>query len=339
MLETVTVGSGQGGGTPRVSVVMAVHNGERFVAEAIESLRTQTFEDFELVVVDDGSTDATPRIVAALAAADDRIRLHSQSNTGYPEALNVGWRLARGEYVAILDADDLAEPARLERQVAYLDEHPEVGVVGGSLLLVTGDGRPFYVAAYPTEAADVLAGLQTHCPVGHTAVLMRRAILEEMGGYRSSIPVAEDYDLWLRVSERYPIVNLRDIVGRYRIHGANESHAIRTGAESMVRAQADAAERRGESRPPESVQLAEAELALALWWAEVAARAGAGWRGRERQAWRLARAAAQQTRDPGASAERVRRLRAKLDAQLGRGGTRMRRPLAAVVSRWRGALN
>jgi hypothetical protein len=335
MLDAVRVGSGQGGSTPRVSVVMAVHNGERFVAEAIESLRVQTFRDFELVVVDDGSTDATPRIVEGLASDDDRIRLHSQANTGYPEALNVGWRLARGEYVAILDADDLAEPGRLERQLAYLDEHPEVGVVGGSLLLVTGDGRPFYVATYPTEAADVLAGLRTHCPVGHTAVLMRRAILEEVGGYRSSIPVAEDYDLWLRVSERYPIVNLRDIVGRYRIHGTNESHAIRTGAESMARAQADAAERRGESPQPESVQLAEAQLALALWWAEVSARAGAGWRGRERQAWRLARDAARQSRDPSASAARVRGLRAKLDSQLRRGSTRLPRPVAAVLSRSR----
>ena len=229
MLAAVSGGRPTRGETPRVSVVMAVCNGERFVREAIESLRTQTLEDFELIVVDDGSTDATPRIVEDLGARDDRIRLHSQSNTGYPDALNVGWRLARGEYVAILDADDLAEPGRLERQLVYLDQHPDVGVVGGALLLVTADGRPFYVASYPTDAAGVLEGLQTHCPVGHTAVLMRRSILEEVGGYRSTIPLAEDYDLWLRVSERYPIVNLPDIVGRYRMHGDNESHASATG--------------------------------------------------------------------------------------------------------------
>jgi glycosyltransferase involved in cell wall biosynthesis len=318
---------------------MAVLNGERYVAEAIESLRAQSLDDFELIVVDDGSTDSTPQIVAALATEDDRIRLHSQANTGYPEALNVGWRLARGEYVAILDADDLAEPGRLERQVAYLDEHPEVGVVGGSLLLVTGDGRPFYVATYPAAAADVVEGLKTHCPVGHTAVLMRRAILEEVGGYRSAIALSEDYDLWLRVSERHPIVNLPDIVGRYRIHGANGSHAsIRRGAEAIVRARADAAERRGETAPPEELELAEAELGLALWSAEVAARAGKGWRRRERQAWRLARDAARRTRDPAASAARVRRLRAKLDAQLGRGSTRLRSRAASILARRPGAL-
>ena len=226
MLAAVSGGRPTRGETPRVSVVMAVCNGERFVREAIESLRSQTLEDFELIVVDDGSTDATPRIVEDLAARRrPHPARHSQSNTGYPDALNVGWRLARGEYVAILDADDLAEPGRLERQLVYLDEHPDVGVVGGALLLVTADGRPFYVASYPTAAAGALEGLQTHCPVGHTAVLMRRSILEEVGGYRSTIPLAEDYDLWLRVSERYPIVNLPDIVGRYRMHGDNESHA------------------------------------------------------------------------------------------------------------------
>jgi glycosyltransferase involved in cell wall biosynthesis len=333
MLTAVSGGGFRGSGSPRVSVVMAVRDGERFVAEAIESLQAQTLDDFELVVVDDGSTDSTAGIVQSLAAQDERIRLHSQSNTGYPEALNVGWGLARGEYVAILDADDLAEPGRLERQLVYLDDHPEVGVVGGSLLLVTGDGRPFYVSAYPATAAEVVAGLQTHCPVGHTAVLMRRAILEEVGGYRSAVALAEDYDLWLRVSERHPIVNLPDIVGRYRIHGANASQAsIRRGAEAIVRARADAAERRGEPHQAEAGELAEAELGLALWWAEVSARAGAGWHRREREAWRLARLAARRTRDPAESLARIRTLQAKLDARRGPGVGSLRRRLVSRLA-------
>jgi glycosyltransferase involved in cell wall biosynthesis len=306
---------------------MAVLNGERFVAEAIASLQAQTLEDFELIVVDDGSTDATHEIVQALAEEDQRIRLHSQRNTGYPNALNVGWRLARGEYVAILDADDLAEAGRLERQVVYLDEHPDVGAVGGALLLVTGDGRPFYVAAYPPMPEDVREALATQCAVGHTAATMRRAILDELGGYRD-IPLSEDYDLWLRVSERYPIVNLPDIVGRYRIHGANASHTdIRRGAESIVKVQAEAAERRGEARQSERTALAEAELTLALWWAETSARAGMGWRRREKDAWRLARGAARRTSDPAASTARIAQTRSKLDARLGRHPSLSRRGL------------
>ncbi len=334
MLAGVSGGQSRRGVPPRVSVVMAVFNGERFIAEAIASVQAQTLDAFELIVVDDGSTDATPGIVEALAAEDERIRLHSQANTGYPEALNVGWRLASGEYVAILDADDLAEPGRLERQLDYLDGHPEVGVVGGSLLLVTGDGRPFYVATYPASAAEVREGLRTHCPMGHTAALIRRSILEEVNGYRSAIPLAEDYDLWLRVSERYPIVNLPDIVGRYRIHGDNGSYAdLRRGAKSIAQAQADAAGRAGEPRQPTPADLAEAELGLALWWAEVAARAGQHSRNQERRAWRLARDAGRRTRDPAGSEARVRSLRAKLDSQLGRGPARYRRRLVSHLAR------
>ena len=179
-----------------------------------------------------------------------------------------------------------------------------------------------------------LEGLQTHCPVGHTAVLMRRSILEEVGGYRSTIPLAEDYDLWLRVSERYPIVNLPDIVGRYRMHGDNESHAHpRAGRHRWSELGPTRAARRNESQQAQPVELAEAELALALWWAEVSALAGTGWRGRERQAWRLAREAARRTRDPAASSARVRRLRERLDSQLGRRTARVRRRLAASFPR------
>ncbi len=335
MLAPVRRGGSERGETPRVSVVMAVHNGERFVDDAIASILGQTYDDFELVVVDDGSTDATHRIVESLAAADERIRVHTQQNVGYAETLNVGWRLARGEYIAVLDADDLAEPGRLARHVAYLDDHPEVGVVGGSLLLVTDDGRPFYVAVYPASAAEVAEALKTQCALGHTATLMRRSILEELGGYRSGVPQAEDYDLWLRVSEHYPIVNLPDIVGRYRIHDTNASHGIRRSAESMLLVQADAAERRGEPRPAGDEHLAEAELTFALWRAEIYARGSIGGRRRERQAWRLAHAAARRTRDPAANGLRVRRLRAKLDAQLGRRSGRLRRRLALRVARLR----
>jgi hypothetical protein len=322
MLEPVRGGSADGPATPRVSVVMAVCDGERFVAEAIESLRNQTLGDFEVIVVDDGSTDATPRIVDALAAEDDRILLHVRPHAGYPAALNAGWQAARGEYVGILDADDLAEPARLERQLHYLERHPEVAVVGGALLLVTTDGRPFYIAAYPVSPAEARQALRNRSPLGHTAALTRRSVLEEMGGYRSTFPLAEDYDLWLRISERYAVANLPDIVGRYRIHGGNGSIVgIRQQAESMAAARAEALGMR-----PDDAEIAQAELELALWWAQIAARAGEGWRHVEKGAWRLAGAASRRTSDPPESQARIARTRTKLDTQRGR------RPRALV--RW-----
>jgi hypothetical protein len=305
---------------------MAVRDGERFVRDAIESLRSQTLRDFELIVMDDGSADATPRIVDALAAQDDRIQLHVRPHAGYPQALNVGWQLAESDYVGILDADDLAEPGRLERQVGFLERHPEVGVVGGALLLITADGRPFYIAAYPEAPAETSDALKNRSPLGHTSVLMRRAVLEEVGGYRTRFPLAEDYDLWLRISERHALANVPDIVGRYRIHGANGSvTGIRQQAASMTAARVEASGEPGSSRP-EDTDLADSELELALWWAQIAARAGAGWERVEKDAWQLARTAAPRTSDPAAGRARITQTRAKLQARAGRrsGGLRGR---------------
>jgi hypothetical protein len=322
MLTAVSGVGSRGGGSSRVSVVMAVRDGERFVGDAIGSLRSQTLGEFELIVVDDGSTDATPGIVAGLAADDGRIHLHVREHAGYTEALNAGWQLADSEYVGILDADDLAEPGRLERQLGFLDCHPEVGVVGGALLLITADGRPFYIAAYPEAPADAREALKNRSPLGHTCVLMRRAVLEEVGGYRSEFPLAEDYDLWLRISERHAVANVPDIVGRYRIHGANGSvTGIRQQAASMTAARAEAAGREPESQRAEGADgadVADSELELALWWAQIAARAGTGWQRVEQDAWRLARTAAPRTSDPAASRSRIAETRAKLEAQTGR---------------------
>lgn len=334
MLAVVSGGRPTRGARPRVSVVMAVCNGQRFVGEAIESLRTQTLDDLEVIVVDDGSSDATPQVVQTLAAQDDRIRLHVQEHAGYSAALNTGWRLANADYVGVLDADDLAEPGRLERQVGFLEGHPEVGVVGGALLLVTADGRPFYIAAYPVAPADVHEALKSRSPLGHTCVLMRRAVLEEAGGYRESFPLAEDYDLWLRISERHALANVPDIVGRYRIHGANGSLVgIQQQAVSMAAARATAASEKSEWRAPDTAQRAESELELSLWWAQIAAHAGRGWQRVERDAWRLARDAAPRTVDPSGSRERITQTRAKLDAQLGRGAGQLRRRLPHRSSR------
>ena len=319
MLTAVSGVGSRRGGSSRVSVVMAVRDGERFVGDAIGSLRSQTLGEFELIVVDDGSTDATPGIVAGLAAGDDRIHLHVREHAGYSEALNAGWQLADSEYVGILDADDLAEPGRLERQLGFLDRHPEVGVVGGALLLITADGRPFYIAAYPEAPADAREALKNRSPLGHTCVLMRRAVVEEVGGYRSEFPLAEDYDLWLRISERHAVANVPDIVGRYRIHGANGSlTGIRQQAASMTAARAEAAGREPESRRAGGADVADSELELALWWAQIAARAGTGWQRVEKDAWRLARTAAPRTSDPAASQSRIAETRAKLEAQVGR---------------------
>lgn len=339
MLTVVSAGGSRRGGSPRVSVVMAVRDGERFVGDAIGSLGNQTLRDFELIVMDDGSADATPRIVDALAAQDDRIHLRVRPHAGYAEALNAGWQLSHSEYVGVLDADDLAEPGRLERQVGFLERHPEVGVVGGALLLITADGRPFYIAAYPEAPSDTREALKSRSPLGHTSVLMRRAVLEEVGGYRTRFPLAEDYDLWLRIAERHALANVPDIVGRYRIHGANGSvTGLRRQAASMTAARVEATRREPGPPRPEDTELADSELELALWWAQIAARAGSGWERVEKDAWQLARTAAPRTSDPTAGRARIARTRAKLDAQAGRRSGGLRRRLSQKLNPARDSL-
>jgi glycosyltransferase involved in cell wall biosynthesis len=329
MLAVVSGGGSRRGGSPRVSVVMAVRDGERFVADAIGSLRNQTLGDFQLIVVDDGSVDETPQIVEALAAQDDRIHLEVRGHAGYPQALNAGWQLADSEYVGVLDADDLAEPGRLERQFGFLERNPDVGVVGGALLLITTAGRPFYIAAYPEAPADARDALKSRSPLGHTCVLMRRAVLEEVGGYRSEFPLAE---------ERHALANLPDIVGRYRIHGGNGSvTGIRRQAASMTAARVEALSPGSGSQKAET-DIADSELELALWWAQIAARAGSSWQRVEKDAWRLARTAAPRTSDPAASQARIAQTRAKLEAQTGRSFRAVRRRLSQRLDRARDTL-
>lgn len=301
----------------RVSVIMPVHNGERFVGQAIESILRQTYRELELVVVDDGSTDATPEILAGYAASDDRIVVHTQENAGYAAALNTAAAIGHGELLARLDADDVAEPSRLRRQVDFLDAHPDVAVVGGSLLVIDARGRPFYLATYPPDASDIRAALSDRTPLAHPTVLMRRSVFDAVGGYRTGFPHAEDYDLWLRISSAHELVNLPDIFARYRVHGANASlRWLREQARSVVAARADAFGPAASS--PQAV--ASATLELALWWGQLLARGGADHAKEARGIWRLAKSAAAATATPEESRRRLHAVRAKLAVESGRRG-------------------
>jgi glycosyltransferase involved in cell wall biosynthesis len=312
--------------TARVSVTMPVYNGERFVGQAIESILRQTYRELELIVVDDGSTDATPRILAAYAASDDRIVVHTQENAGYVAALNTAAAIGQGELLARLDADDVAEPSRLRRQVDFLDAHPDVAVVGGSLLVIDATGRPFYLATYPPEASDIRAALAHRTPLAHPTVLMRRRVFDAVGGYRTGFPHAEDYDLWLRISSAHELVNLPDIFARYRVHGANASlHWLREQARSVVAARADTFGPAAGS--PQAV--ASVTLELALWWGQLLTRAGAHTK-EARGMWRLAKTAAATTATPEESRKRLHEVRAKLALEGGRRGrSRFHAALAA----------
>jgi glycosyltransferase involved in cell wall biosynthesis len=205
-------------GSPAVSVVTSVHDGERYLAAALDSVLGQTFADFELVVVDDGSTDSSPEILADYAAGDKRVIVLQQENAGLARALNRGVASARSPLIARLDADDIALPRRLEVQLAYLDENPGVGLVGGAVKFVDADDREFAATQYPLADAEIREAFTETTPFVHSAITMRRTAFEEAGGYRPAFPHAEDLDLWLRIAAGWQLANLPDAVVRYRIH-------------------------------------------------------------------------------------------------------------------------
>jgi len=205
---------------PTVSVLIAAHNDRRYVGEAVASVLRQYYEDLELVVVDDGSTDGTADVLRHMARHDSRMRVIRQRNQGRPRAANTGLALCRGRYIARLDADDIAEPKRLTRQVAFLNEHEEVVCVGSAASLVDSSGRHLTHLAVPTKDAQiqeqVLAG---HGAIFHPSAMMRRETLEAIGGYDVSFDCALDIDLWLRLGEMGALANLATPLIRYRLHG------------------------------------------------------------------------------------------------------------------------
>jgi glycosyltransferase involved in cell wall biosynthesis len=226
---------------------MPVYNSERYVAEAVESILAQTFPDFEFLIVDDGSTDASLAILQKYAAREPRIRLISRPNTGYVVALNEMLELARGEFVARMDSDDVCLPDRFERQVAFLRANPGVLAVGGAVILIDQDGAELITIPFPGHDHEIQElALSGSTPLSHPAAMVRREALDAVGGYRKELVPAEDLDLWLRLGERGRLANLSQVVLRYREHEASVSSQNQQRQLDRARQAADeAADRRG----------------------------------------------------------------------------------------------
>ncbi|HEX9985506.1 MAG TPA: glycosyltransferase [Thermoanaerobaculia bacterium] len=211
--------------TPRVSVVMPVYNGATYLDEAIESVLQQDFADFEFVIVDDGSRDRTPEILASWAARDPRIvLLRNDVNRGISHALNVGLAAARGEYIARQDADDIAMQGRFTLEVELLDRERDVVLVSMNYEVITEDG--VVIERARVSRPEVLIRwrfLFSNAIGGHGQVMFRRSVVQELGGYSEDARWAEDYELWTRMLTRGRIVVLPQIGMRYRMHGSRSS--------------------------------------------------------------------------------------------------------------------
>jgi len=220
---------------PIVSVVMVVCNVERFLAEAIESILAQTFRDFEFIIIDYGSTDRSRSIISSLAAKDKRIKLHEIPHCILPEARNAGCFLAQGQYIALLDADNVSLPERLQWGVEFMEKHPEVGVVGGGMEAIDARGAslpnfalPYQAVPRPVESREIQTALLSYCAIWQNSVLMRKEAFTLVGGYRTPFLQAEDYDLWLRIAERFEMANLKQPVFKFRYHPSQLSVRKRT---------------------------------------------------------------------------------------------------------------
>ena len=203
---------------PIISVVMSVYNGEKYLREAIDSILNQTYKIFELIIINDCSTDNTAEILQSYN--DTRIKVvNNEQNLRLPASLNKGLRLTKGKYIARMDADDIALPDRFEKQVRYLENHPDVAVIGGGYKAFNEQNGELYVhKPYCDEMLDRYYLFPTTL-IGHPTAMLRKSMTVDEGFfYDEKYTSAQDYDLWLRIAQKHKINNIPDIVLKYRVH-------------------------------------------------------------------------------------------------------------------------
>ncbi len=204
---------------PAVSVLMSCYNASRWLHDAIDSILCQTFQDFEVVLVDDGSTDDTPDIVRRYANRDHRIVAVTKDNTGLADSLNAGMAQATGQWIARLDADDLCEPNRLDRQIRFLRDHPDVILLGSGFVEINETGASIARYHYPGDHGRLVRHLRRMMRFfPHSSAVFKREIALGAGAYNPLFQKAQDWDLWLRMSERGAITCLPDCLVKIRKH-------------------------------------------------------------------------------------------------------------------------
>ena len=219
---------------PRVSVVMSVYNHEHYVGHAIDSILQQTFRDFEFVIVDDGSEDSTPDLLAGYH--DPRLKVYRQDNRGQSIALNEGIRLTSGIYVARMDADDMALPQRLEREANFLEAHPDIGLVGTWCVKVNTETGEERLQRLPEDDASIRRFLVVDNPFVHSSVMIRRSVIETVGLYGEGL-IWQDYDLWVRVARNHRMANIAEPLMVRRKHPASISGTSKESRKSWERFQ------------------------------------------------------------------------------------------------------
>ncbi|MCP4618197.1 MAG: glycosyltransferase [Bradyrhizobium sp.] len=248
---------------PAISVLLPVYNAAPYLRAALESILSQTFSDFELLALNDGSTDASLSILQQAAATDQRLRVISRENKGLVETLNELVGLSRGQLLARMDADDISRPERFERQVAYLNEHPECVAVGTRCLLIDPEGLPIMRSVNDLQHEDIeramLSGWGAIRGICHPTLMMRRDAVMTAGGYSAEYTHAEDIDLFLRLGEQGRLANIADILLEYRQHFGSVGYSqSQRQMHATIKAVEAAMHRRG-------MEIDSKDIAVSIW--------------------------------------------------------------------------
>lgn len=207
---------------PKISVLTSCYNASEFLSEAVESILSQTYRDFEFILIDDGSTDETLDIIKGYAAKDRRIVVIQKQNTGLTDSLNVGLKVAKGDWIARMDADDIALPTRLQSQMNFIACHPRLVLLGGGCITIDDRGKDIRKYEYPHTHDKLVRHLEKgRSPFPHSTALYNRRFVFTRGGYRNRLNGAEDNDLWLRMCQYGEIACLRTPLVKLRKHGGS----------------------------------------------------------------------------------------------------------------------
>lgn len=217
---------------PKVTVLMSVFNGGKFLEESVQSILSQTLIDFEFLIFDDGSFDGSEKKLDQLSAGDTRVKVVRQKNIGLTKTLNLGLRLARGEYVARMDSDDVAMPDRLQKQVSFLDNNPEIALVASFAKIIDEKGQEIG-EHWPAVEHDAIRKLSFFSgQICHPSVMFRKNKILDIGGYDENFQYAQDCDLWFRLMKENRVANIPEFLLKWR--KTSEGIGTRKQAEQQV---------------------------------------------------------------------------------------------------------
>lgn len=208
--------------TPILSIVLPVYNGEKYVSNAIDSIINQTFSDFELIIINDGSTDSTFDVLKEYQKKDCRIKVINRENKGLIATLNEGFAIARGEYIARQDDDDISHPTRFEKQVRFLDRNPEYALCGTFYNVVDEKNKFIRKHFLPSSNENIQQNLFDSC-FGHGTIMLRRSMILDMEWYRAEALYIEDYDFFIRVAKKFKVYNIPEYLYDWCFRGESVS--------------------------------------------------------------------------------------------------------------------